>query len=31
MNNLSDDRKQKTLDMYAKDFVAWEKAYAVFN
>ncbi len=31
INNLSDDRKQKTLDMYAKDFAAWEKAYAVFN
>ncbi len=31
LNNLSSDRKQKTLDMYAKDFVAWEKAYAVYN
>jgi len=30
-NNLSADRQQKTLDMFAKDFAAWEKAYAVYN
>ena len=31
LNNLSEDRKQKTLEIYEKDFIAWEKAYAVYN
>ncbi len=31
LKTLTDDRKQKTLDMFAKDFAAWEKAYAVYN
>ena len=29
--NLSEDRKQRALDIYAKDFELWEKAYAVYN
>ena len=28
---LTPDRKQDILDTYAKDFVLWEKAYAVYN
>jgi len=31
LNNLSEDRKQKSLEIYAKDFELWEKAYAVYN
>ena len=31
LKTLSDDRKQKTLDIFEKDFLAWEKAYAVYN
>lgn len=31
LDNLSADRKQKTLEMYEKDLIAWEKAYARFN
>jgi hypothetical protein len=31
LENLSEDRKQQTLDAYEKDLLAWEKAYAVFN
>jgi len=31
LDNLSADRKQKTLEIYEKDFIAWEKAYARFN
>tara|TARA_R100000951_G_scaffold18306_3_gene14672 strand:+ start:1501 stop:2253 length:753 start_codon:yes stop_codon:yes gene_type:complete len=31
MDNLSDDRKQRALDIYANDLAAWEKAYAVYN
>lgn len=29
--NLSEDRKQRALDIYAKDYELWEKAYAVYN
>jgi len=29
--NLSEDRKQKSLEMYEKDFLAWEAAYAKYN
>ena len=29
--NLSEDRKQHTLDAYEKDLLAWEKAHAIFN
>ena len=29
--NLSEDRKKRALDIYAKDFELWEKAYAVYN
>tara|TARA_R110000803_G_scaffold176170_1_gene238650 strand:- start:12 stop:512 length:501 start_codon:yes stop_codon:yes gene_type:complete len=28
---ITPDRKQNILDTYAKDFVLWEKAYAVYN
>jgi hypothetical protein len=31
LENLSDYRKQLTLELYEKDFIAWEKAYAKFN
>ena len=31
INNLSDDRKKMTLEIYEKDLIAWEKAYAVYN
>tara|TARA_R110000751_G_scaffold46211_2_gene104207 strand:+ start:4185 stop:4940 length:756 start_codon:yes stop_codon:yes gene_type:complete len=31
LENLSEDRKQQTLDAYEKDLLAWEKAYSVFN
>jgi len=31
LENLSEDRKQKALDIYEKDFLAWEKAYSVYN
>ena len=31
LNNLSEDRKQKSLEIYAKDLELWEKAYAVYN
>ncbi len=31
LENLSVDRKQKTLEIYAHDFELWEKAYAVYN
>lgn len=31
LDNLSSDRKQRALDIYAKDFELWEKAYAVYN
>ena len=31
INNLSEDRKKKSLEMYEKDLIAWEKAYAVYN
>ena len=29
--NLSQDRKQRALDVYAKDFEIWERSYAVYN
>lgn len=29
--NLSEDRKQRALDIYAKDFELWEKAYSAYN
>jgi len=31
LENLSADRKQRALDIYAKDLEAWEAAYAVYN
>lgn len=31
LENLSADRKQRALDIYAKDLTAWEAAYAVHN
>jgi hypothetical protein len=31
LNNLSEDRKQMSLEIYEKDLLAWEKAYAVYN
>jgi len=31
LENLSADRKQKSLEIYEKDFELWEKAYAVYN
>lgn len=31
LNNLSEDRKQKTLEKYEKDLIAWENAYSAFN
>mgnify|MGYP003676848804 CR=1 FL=1 len=31
LENLSEDRKQKTLEMYEKDLIAWENAYSRFN
>ena len=31
LSNLSDDRKQRALEIYEKDLIAWEKAYAVYN
>lgn len=31
LDNLSADRKQRTLEIYEKDLIAWEKAHAKFN
>jgi hypothetical protein len=31
LETLTADRKQKTLAIYEKDLIAWEKAYAVYN
>tara|TARA_R110000796_G_scaffold35765_1_gene91727 strand:- start:715 stop:1464 length:750 start_codon:yes stop_codon:yes gene_type:complete len=31
LNNLSEDRKRRSLEIYEKDLIAWEKAYAVYN
>ena len=31
LENLSADRKQRALDIYAKDMQAWEAAYAIYN
>lgn len=31
LENLSSDRKQKALDIYEADLIAWEKAYSVYN
>jgi hypothetical protein len=31
VKSLTADRKQRALDMYEKDLVLWEKAYAVYN
>lgn len=31
LNNLSADRKQRALDIYEKDLVAWENANSVYN
>lgn len=31
LENLSEDRKQRALDIYEKDLIAWENSYAKFN
>lgn len=31
LENLSSDRKQRALDIYQKDFAAWETAFATYN